>query len=377
LQSGVMKRAHQSNEDDVSLAGKLMTNAFRLQCEDAERDRQPDPKAVSKWEEVVRKVASTLKNAKLKHSCEYKDLDYWSKRGVSHPLAEHAAAMEKTTSSVPKYEWTAPREIIILSESAVNLLCANCFTVNVFVTLPDNLFGKRDYINLIYPTKRAHYMCSAIIALRKAFNDFTVDFVPGFAEDKLFPNVQVTDNTGSGKVLIHFGAAESTLAKASRFAPNFSNLRASTIYASVTDKDEEPTPFYNQRILRTVLESAMIRRVSAELRHKETVTAALALVNRWFTCRGFHEFDPVFLACFMAKLMEDNVVVKQQDLLTVLRNFIVAIVNWDTSTPAGFHPDDLEDDVITAHLATFPVVFLDQTGYWNISSGISKESLVL
>ncbi|PIO55699.1 hypothetical protein TELCIR_22913, partial [Teladorsagia circumcincta] len=184
-------------------------------------------------------------------------------------------------------------------------------------------------------------------------------------------------NTGSGKVLIHFGAAESTLAKTSRFAPIFSNLRASTIYASVTDKDEEPTPFYNQKVLRTVLESAMFRRVSAELRHKETVTAALALANRWFTCRGFHEFDPVFLACFMAKLMEDNVVVKQQDLLTVLRNFFVAIVNWDTSTPAGFHPDDLEDDVITAHLTTFPVVFLDQTGYWNISSGISKESLVL
>ncbi|KAK6046129.1 hypothetical protein COOONC_16365 [Cooperia oncophora] len=144
---------------------------------------------------------------------------------------------------------------------------------------------------------------------------------------------------------------------------------------TVTDK--EATPFYNQRILRTILESSVIRRVSAELRHKETVTAALALVNRWFSSRGFHEFDPVFLACFMTKLMEDNVVVKQQDLLTVLRNFFVAIVNWDTSLSTGFHPDDLEDDVLSAHLASFPVVFLDHTGYWNISSGISKESLVL
>ncbi|XGW11513.1 hypothetical protein V3C99_012754 [Haemonchus contortus] len=372
-----MKRAHPDEDDDVSLPGKLMTNAFRLQCEDAERERQPDANAVAKWEELARKVAATLKGVKLKHHCEYKDVDFWSKRGITHPLLEHAGAVEKTTSSVLTFEWKAPKEVTILSESAIDLLCSNCFTINILVTLPDSLFGKRDYINLIYPAKRAHYMSGSIVALRKAFCDFVVDFVPGFADDKLFPNLQITDSSGSGKILIHFGASESALAKPSRFSPNVSNLRASSIYGNITSKDEEATPYYNQRILRTILESVVIRRVSAELRHKETVTAALALVNRWFTCRGYYEFDPIFLACFMVKLLEENVVVKQQDLLTLLRNFFVAIVNWDISSPNGFHPNDLEDDVISAHLASFPVVFLDHSGYWNIASGISKESLVL
>ncbi|KAK6046385.1 hypothetical protein COOONC_16109 [Cooperia oncophora] len=175
-----MKRAHTDINDDVPLPAELMTNAFRLQCEDAERDRQPDAKAVSKWEEVARNVAATLKNAKLKHKCEYRDLDFWSKRGLAHPLAKHADAIEKTTSSVSKYEWTAPKQVSIISESAINLLSSNCFTVNIFVTLPDSLFGKRDYINLIYPAKRAHYMCSAIVALRKAFGDFDAEFCAGF-----------------------------------------------------------------------------------------------------------------------------------------------------------------------------------------------------
>lgn len=106
----------------------------------------------------------------------------------------------------------------------------------------------------------------------------------------------------------------------------------------------------------------------------------------------------------MVRLLEENVVVKQQDLLTVLRNFFLAIgksklvkcvlerdtakvrprhhacsvaVNWDTSVVMGFQPDDLEDGVISAHLAAFPVVFLDGTGYWNIANGISKDSLLL
>ncbi|ETN78000.1 hypothetical protein NECAME_10628, partial [Necator americanus] len=117
--------------------------------------------------------------------------------------------------------------------------------------------------------------------------------------------------------------------------------------------------------------------VSAELRHKETVVSALALAVRWFTSRGLREFDDLFLACFMVRLLETNVIVKQQDLLTVLKNFFLAIVNWDTSIVTGFHPDNLEDDIILAHLAAFPVVFLDNTGYWNIANAISKDSLLL
>ncbi|KIH50418.1 hypothetical protein ANCDUO_19503, partial [Ancylostoma duodenale] len=134
---------------------------------------------------------------------------------------------------------------------------------------------------------------------------------------------------------------------------------------------------FNQRVLRTILEPAMIRRVSAELRHKESIVSALALATRWFRSRRLQEFDDLLLACFMVRLLEENVVVKQQDLLTVLRNFFLAIVNWDTSVAIGFQPDGLEDDVISAHLAGFPVVFLDGTGYWNVASGISKDSLLL
>ncbi|KAJ1369288.1 Nrap protein [Parelaphostrongylus tenuis] len=88
-------------------------------------------------------------------------------------------------------------------------------------------------------------------------------------------------------------------------------------------------------------------------------------------------FDGIFLACVMVHLMDKNVVIEQQDLLTILRNFFLAIVNWDTSSPMGFHADDLDNEVIAAYLSTFPVVFLDSTGYFNIASGISMESLLL
>lgn len=41
-----------------------------FKCEDAERDRQADPKVVSKWEETAKKIAAAMRNAKLKHSCQ-------------------------------------------------------------------------------------------------------------------------------------------------------------------------------------------------------------------------------------------------------------------------------------------------------------------
>ncbi|VDK57428.1 unnamed protein product [Cylicostephanus goldi] len=121
----------------------------------------------------------------------------------------------------------------------------------------------------------------------------------------------------------------------------------------------------------------MIRRVSAELRHKEHIMSALALTCRWFKCRSLAEFDDLFLASFVVRLLENNVIAKQQDLLTVLRNIFSAIVNWDTSAAIGFQPEDMDEDVLTAHMTAFDVVFLDSTGYWNIASGISKDSLLL
>ncbi|KAK6733690.1 hypothetical protein RB195_017444 [Necator americanus] len=372
-----MKRSRLDDDIESQLIGKAMTNAFQLQCEDAERDRHATADTIAKWEEIAKKVVLTLKTSKMKHACQYKDLELWKKHGVEHPLIQHAAAIAKTTSSVTEYRWSGPDEVAILSESAVDLLRSSCFVVRIFVTVPNSLFGKRDYINLTYPAKRAHYMCSALIVLRRSLKDVQVSFVQGSGGDEIFPNLRVFDNTSSGNILIHFGAAESALAKTSRFAPNISNLRASTICPDITVNDEAATPVFNQRILRTILESAMIRRVSAELRHKETVVSALALAVRWFTSRGLREFDDLFLACFMVRLLETNVIVKQQDLLTVLKNFFLAIVNWDTSIVTGFHPDNLEDDIRLAHLAAFPVVFLDNTGYWNIANAISKDSLLL
>ncbi|WKX95456.1 hypothetical protein Q1695_012147 [Nippostrongylus brasiliensis] len=371
-----MKSEHADDVDDGTVSQHLLSNAFRLQCEDAERERHPDPNVVSKCEALAKKVVSVVKDAKLKHSCQYKDLSMWATHGVNYPLNELRAAIEKTTSSEMQYRWSAPKEVTIIGESATNLLCSNQFTVTIFLMLPDSLFGKRDYVNLTYAAKRAHYMCSTVVLLRKSFADLNVAIVPGFANDKLFPNVEVTDKESAWKIVIHFGASDAAL-KNNRFAPNVSNLRASTIYPHCIGRDEEPTPHYNQRVLRTIQECAVTRRVSAELRHKETVTAALALANRWFANRGMMQFDPLFLACFMAHLLEDNVIAKQQDSVTILKNFFVAIVNWDTSMAKGFHPSSFDEGVIKSHLEVFPIVLLDSTGYWNIASGISKESLML
>ncbi|VDM65747.1 unnamed protein product [Strongylus vulgaris] len=372
-----MKRTHPGDDVEVQTVVKPMSNVFQLQCEDAERERHAAPEVVAKWEELAKKVALTLRTAKSKHSCQYKDLDSWKKYGITHPFNELADAVARSTSSVTEYKWASPEEVIVLSDSAIDLIGSSFFIMRIFVTLPDSLFGKRDYINLTYPTKRAHYMCGALLALRKAYKDYEISFMPGLGRDAIFPVLKVTDKTSTGCVLIHFGASESVLAKTSRFAPNISNLRPSAVYPHITDKDEEATPEFNQRILRTILEPAIIRRVSAELRHKEHIVSALALAARFFKCRDLPEFDDLFLACFFVRLLETNVVAKQQDVLTMLRNVFSAIANWNTTTAMGFHPDDLEEDVIAAHIASFPIVFLDSTGYWNIAAVISEDSLLL
>ncbi|VDM78602.1 unnamed protein product [Strongylus vulgaris] len=299
-----MKRTHPGDDVEAQTVVKPMSNVFQLQCEDAERERHAAPEVVAKWEELAKKVALTLRTAKSKHSCQYKDLDSWKKYGITHPLNELADAVARSTSSVTEYKWASPEEVIVLSDSAIDLIGSSFFIMRIFVTLPD------------------------------------------------------VNKASTGGVLIHFGASESVLAKTSRFAPNISNLRPSAVYPHITDK-------------------AIIRRVSAELRHKEHIVSALALAARFFKCRDLPEFDDLFLACFFVRLLETNVVAKQQDVLTMLRNVFSAIANWNTTTAMGFHPDDLEEDVIAAHIASFPIVFLDSTGYWNIAAVISEDSLLL
>ncbi|KAE9416457.1 hypothetical protein Angca_003579, partial [Angiostrongylus cantonensis] len=372
-----MKRTRIEDGSVWRLPSKAFSSAFQLQCEDAERDRHASGQVIRKWEKVARTVSDTLKNVKLKHCCEYKDLEYWSTFGIAHPLIEHANAVALTTSSVPVYRWAAPQNVTIFDDSVVHLLPARNFIVDVFVTLPESLFGKRDYVNLTYPAKRAHYLCSTVVALRNVYSEFDVDFHPGFAGDKVFPIIRIADKTLAGSVLIHFGASNMLLAKISRFSPNTSNLRISTVYPNIHGKDNESTPLFNQRVLRTLLESDIIRQISTVLLPRKTLISALALASRWFSCRGLLEFDGMFLACFMVHLLNRNVVAEQQDLLTVLRNFFLAIVSWDTSSPTGFYPDDLDSSVVSAHLSAFPVIFLDTTGYFNIASGISMESLLL
>uniref|UniRef100_A0A1I7XDU6 Nucleolar protein 6 n=1 Tax=Heterorhabditis bacteriophora TaxID=37862 RepID=A0A1I7XDU6_HETBA len=315
---------------------------------------------------------------------QYRDVSLWSKLGVKYPLCDSTPAIANTTSSITEYRWIAPSEVTLISKSSSKLLNKEDFTVDIFVILPSELFGKRDYVNLVYPAKRSHYMCSCIKALESIMPDMIVEFTPGPGGDTVFQNLSISERTRSsqGRIILHFFATESSLAKSSRFSPSISNLRPSTVYPHILDKafkiylvpDNCPTPFFNQRLLRNMHECRVIQKVDFELQNKTNLLQALGLCNRWFHCRNMVEFDDIFLAAFMICLLRKEIVTEKQDLLTILRNYFLAIVNYDSSVVMGLYSSDFEETAYSLHQNTSPIVLLDYSGYWNIANGISLES---
>ncbi|UMM20614.1 hypothetical protein L5515_015822 [Caenorhabditis briggsae] len=336
-----------------------MTNAFKLLCEDFTPEH--NKKEVEKQRQTAKNIKNELENAKSDLKIEYKNLDFWTQHDIKHPLHHLQKAISATTSSVTDFKWVKPSKISISEISATKKL-------QIFVEIPSELFGNRDYLNLTYPAKRAHFLCFAAKFLAGKFEK--IEFMAGGInrDDPIFPDLIV------GGVRIGFYTSE--LAKTKRFVPSIGNLRPVTVFGENLFKGiENATPMFNQRMLWSLLEFELVQELEKQMKTHPTALLALHLLQSVLEHRHLNlEFSPVVLTARIVRLIKNGQITEKQEILTVLRVIFKDFISWSSDVEyLDVNDEQMEDDVEEEYSQHFDVNLIWR--HLNIASRISKNQM--
>ncbi|CAD6194049.1 unnamed protein product [Caenorhabditis auriculariae] len=362
-------------EDEVKNAEKPMSDAFRLQCDDAEKERIVRENLLDKWNNVAKKVSKTIFDAKVNVKLGYKNTKFWTTKDVEYPLENHDVAIQRTTSSVDEFTWISPSNVSTVAETVLCL--EGDVSVRVHVEIPNQLFGSRDYLNLTYAAKRAHYACCVAYILKavsiKGVEEISFKAGGAAEDDFLFPDLLLTGKEKGG-VQISFNNC--SIAKPQRFLPSIGNLRPATVFEKLKDLNECATPFYNQRVLATMMEPELRATIEKELKGKSVVVKALGLTNRFLKARGLTNVCGAICGARVLRLFRTGSITEKQEILTVLRNIFRDLATWDISDVQTLSENVvLEEEVRELFAASFPIVLLDDSGFWNVTYRLSVSDI--
>ncbi|EGT38748.1 hypothetical protein CAEBREN_05768 [Caenorhabditis brenneri] len=340
-----------------------MTNAFKLLCE--ESAPKQNKKELEKQRQTAKKIKTEVEASKLNLKIEYKNLDFWTEHDVKHPLHHLQKAVDATSSRVSEFKWVAPKVTVqeTLSTSNTNE------KVQIFIEIPSELIADRDFLNLTYPTKRAHFLCAVAKILEKKFQK--IEFTAGGInrDDPIFPDL-IVDR-------VRVGIYCNELAKSKRFAPNIGNLRPATVFGEKIFKGAEiATPKFNQRMLWSLLELELIQELEKQIKPLPTARLALFLLRSAIENRHLGDtFTPVVLTVRVVRLIKNGQITEKQEILTVLKVIFKDFINWSTDEVEylDIEEEQLDDELEEEYSQHFDVNLIWK--HLNIAGNLTKNQM--
>lgn len=339
------------------------SNAFKLLCEDSLPKQ--NKKELERQHLAAKALKYEIESAKLCLQFEYKNLDFWTEHDLKHPLHHLQKAVDATSSSVTNFKWVKPKIVIIETSSTAE----SNEKVHMFIEMSSEVFGNRDYLNLTYPTKRAHFMCCvAKIASQKhekiAFSAGGVN-----RDDPIFPNLIVDG------VRVVFFCKE--LAKQKRFAPNIGNLRPATVFGDALFAGTEiATPKFNQRIIWTLSEMELVQELEKTMKTHPTARLALFLLQSLLENRHLGQtFSRIVVTGRIVRLIKNGQITEKQEILTVLRLIFRDFIKWsaDDVDYVDMHEEQMEEDIEQEFSEHFDVNLIWK--YTNLARNVTKNQM--
>uniref|UniRef100_A0A1I7UGB3 Nucleolar protein 6 n=1 Tax=Caenorhabditis tropicalis TaxID=1561998 RepID=A0A1I7UGB3_9PELO len=336
-----------------------MSNAFKLLCEDSAPKQ--NKKEVEKQRQTARKVKVLVEQANLNVKIEYKKLDFWTEFSIKHPLHHLQKAVDATSTNVTEFKWITPKVTVL------DTLSTSKEKVQVFIEIPSELIGNRDFLNLVYPAKRGHFMCAVAKILEK--NIQKIEFSAGGInrDDPIFADLIVDG------VRVHFYCSE--LAKTKRFAPNIGNLRPATVFGDFLFKGAEiDTPKFNQRMLWSVLELDLIQELEKQMKPLPTARLALFLLRSLLENRHFEEhFSPILLTARLVRLVKNGEITEKQEILTVLKIIFKDLISWSLDDVQYVEEEELEDSLEEEYSQHFDMNLIWR--HLNLAANVTKNQM--
>lgn len=344
------------------------SNLFRLQIEEMLNEIKVKEKYKRLFDIWFKNFKKNIES--IKETEEYKISELKNKLNMHIPMPK----VPEETKGI--FKFLKPSDIAIIGSYMFDAAISPNITVDIMIEMPAKMFQKQDYQNYRYMKKKAIYL--AFIA----FN-ITDDIAKSktFMNDNLRPFLKIIPNGKLGtkmNVFIHISAQEGSF-KLSRLLPEKNNVRSEWFFneEKITE-DLLPTPHYNSIILHD-----LTMKIHAEnmkiIKEYPNLRDGIILLKIWLIQRGlskgctaFNGYVITMFILYLLSIKKLNTFMSSYQIIRNVWNYLVQ-VDWCESGITMNQNEDSKNRIFSYH-KYYDCVFLDSTGYYNITTHIFKST---
>ena len=302
------------------------------------------------------------------------------------------------------YTFDRPANVYQIGSFASNtqIKTSEKFSADICVEIGESFFNERDYLNYRYFIKRSLYLGHTYLHLMNAkrYSKLKYHFESDFGA-VFKPLMCMLFEDAGLEVRIHFVPSNSAF-KLSRFNPGQCNVRrdffSKNICPSIKIEDNsgknseeiyDPTPNYNFEVLSDLTAIRNNQIIMEKFSNSKNLLAAVKMVKLWLLKRELNKgsgcFDNFSLNMLFLYLLYNRQINPLMSPYQIFRLVLINLseANWDKKgiSLRDFVKNDSESSNDTKSLVTidhfhqhYAVVFLDSTGFMNITSKMSIQT---
>ena len=266
----------------------------------------------------------------------------------------------------------APKNVALYGSHSIQTNIGEKSSVDVLLTMPNEILKRDDYLNQNYIHKKAIYLLHIAQKLEEKGTLGSGIQVTTIKNDPLKPIIRVE----AEDFTIEINAAPSEdFFKLNRFVPTTNNIKFKTGDDSVV-----PTPHYNFEILSDCNIEVNQKLLAKEIGNHENVKSAIKLLKIWANQRqfdaGFHPFNGFIISCYILHLLRLKKIYPSMSCYQIIRLFwnqfgrskldqVGITLCKETDLPA--------QPMVQEFYEFYDVVMVDATGFCNILSMLSVD----
>lgn len=337
------------------------SNLFRMQIDETLKEvklRNKQMEFIDKWVVTFRKFLLKLPTEELTLLAKHKD----------YPMKL------KTFEGGNKLQmsYKPPLSVALYGSHSIQTNIGEKSSVDVLLTMPNDILLRTDYVNQVYMHKKALYIFHISRKLQEMGTLGENIKIVNIKNDPLKPVIRLE----AEDYVIEINAVPSEdFFKLNRFVPSTNNIKFKT-----GDESVVPTPHYNFEILYDCNIERTQKLLTKEIGAHENVKSAIKLLKIWAHQRdfdaGFYPFNGFIISCYIIHLLKLKKVYPSMSCYQIIRLFWNQFGNskLDQTGISLCQEKNLpaQPTVHDFH-AFYDVVMVDPTGFGNILSMFSVD----
>ncbi|CAF0704690.1 unnamed protein product [Brachionus calyciflorus] len=372
------------------------SNLLRLQLDELLSEIKVSEDKGRVYNALINDLIKSLKSMKPVKDVKYSDLKLFEAKNLTVPLGDLCKKVMKEGS----YTFEAPKNVNLIGSflSQTQLKTSENVSADICLEISDSFFTERDYLNYRYFIKRNLYMAHTYLHLMnsKRYSKLKYEFQSDFSS-QFKPTLSMLFEGEGLEVRLHFSPSGSAF-KLSRFNPGQCNARrefftkninSSIKFQEGSEEIYDPTPNYNFDVLSDLTIGQNNQVIKDKLGNSKSLLEAVKLIKLWLLKRelnnGFGGFDNFTLNMLIVYLLNNRQINPLMSPYQIFRLVLINLsdANWDKKgiSLRDFIKNDSETSNETKSLCKiedfhkyYQVVFLDSTGFMNITSKMSLET---